>query len=88
MSPSRAHRLLVVSCVCALGALALMTWQLFDPRVVPVIVAMSVGQVLGTAAFAAYVYVVTVDFRAGRRAGSTRIPPQSRGSGDHPVGPR
>jgi hypothetical protein len=49
-------------------ALALMTWQLFDPRVFPVIVAMSVGQVLGTASFGAYLYVVIVDFRAHQRA--------------------
>jgi hypothetical protein len=45
-----------------------MTWQLFDPRVFPVIVAMSVGQVLGTASFVAYLYVVIVDLRAHQRA--------------------
>jgi hypothetical protein len=45
-----------------------MTWQFFDPRVFPVIVAMSLGQILGTASFAAYLYAVFVDFRAHRRA--------------------
>jgi hypothetical protein len=67
MSPRRASRLLVVSCVCALAALALMTWQLFDPRVVPVIIAMSVGQLLGTASFVVYVWVVIADFHGSRR---------------------
>jgi hypothetical protein len=40
-------RLLRLECVLALAALGLMAWSLFDPRVFPVIVAMSVGQVLG-----------------------------------------
>jgi hypothetical protein len=44
-----------------------MTWQLFDPRVWPVIVAMSVGQVLGTASFVTYGYVVLAAYRADRR---------------------
>jgi hypothetical protein len=70
MSPVGAHRILRISCVCALAALALMTWQLFDPRVVPVIVAMSLGQVLGTASFAAYLFVVFDDFRTRRRTPS------------------
>jgi hypothetical protein len=64
MPTERMHRLLVVACVCALGALALMTWQLFDPRVFPVIVGMSLGQLLGTASFATFVLVVLMDLRA------------------------
>jgi len=45
-----------------------MTWQIFDPTVWPVMVAMSMGQVLGTASLAAFGYVVVVDFRNRRRA--------------------
>jgi hypothetical protein len=63
------ERWLVVACVSALAALALMTWQIFDPTVWPVMVAMSLGQVLGTASFAAFGYVVFADFRAQRLAG-------------------
>ncbi len=70
MTPIRARRVLSVSCVSALAALALMSWQLFDPYVVPVIIAMSLGQILGTASFAAYLYVVVDDLlRTQRRAG-------------------
>ncbi|MGD0525007.1 MAG: hypothetical protein ABSE49_07680, partial [Polyangiaceae bacterium] len=58
---------LVVSCACALAALALMTWQVFDPTVWPVMVAMTLGQVLGTVSFAAFGYVVFADYRARRR---------------------
>ena len=68
MSASRADRWLVVACACALAALALMTWQIFDPTVWPVMVAMSLGQVLGTASLAAFGYVVVADFRARRRS--------------------
>lgn len=64
---SQDSRLLSVACVAGLAALALMTWQLFDPRVWPVIVAMSVGQVLGTASFVTYGYVVLAAYRADRR---------------------
>ena len=67
LSDRRSNRWLVVSCVCALAALGLMTWQIFDPTVWPVIVAMSLGQVLGTASFAAFGYVVFTDFRARRQ---------------------
>jgi hypothetical protein len=56
-------RWLTVACVSALAALALMTWQIFDPTVWPVMVAMSLGQVLGTASLAAFGYVVVADFR-------------------------
>ena len=45
-------RVLRLACVLALAALGLMAWSLFDPSVFPVIVAMSVGQVVGTASFA------------------------------------
>jgi hypothetical protein len=59
------RRVLDAACVTALAALALMTWPLFDPRVWPVIIAMSVGQVLGTASLVAYAGVVIAEYRSG-----------------------
>jgi uncharacterized membrane protein YbhN (UPF0104 family) len=67
MSPRSTRRWLVVACVAALAALALMTWQIFDPTVWAVMVAMSLGQVLGTASFAAFGVVVLADFRTRLR---------------------
>ena len=64
-----------MSCVCALAALGLMTWQIFDPTVWPVMVAMSVGQALGTASFAAFGYVVLTDYRDRRRRENEAKPP-------------
>jgi hypothetical protein len=74
MSPRRGRQCLVVACVCALAALALMTWQIVDPTVWPVMVAMSLGQVLGTASFVAFGVVVLADFRARRRGDTTSDP--------------
>jgi hypothetical protein len=59
-------RVLRLACALALVALGLMAWSLFDPRVFPVIVAMSVGQLLGTASFAAFGWFVLSDLRARR----------------------
>ncbi len=75
MNPPGRSMFLRVACVLALGALGLMVWSLFDPRPVPVIAAMSIGQVLGTLSFASFLYVVVVDLR--RRA-------VSPGEGDSP----
>jgi hypothetical protein len=67
VNPARARRLIATSCVCALAALGLMVWSVFDARVVPVIVAMSLGQVLGIASFALYLGVVALDVLANIR---------------------
>jgi hypothetical protein len=76
------RRWLDVACVGALAALALMTWQIFDPRVWPVMVAMSLGQVLGTVSLAAFAYVVVSDFRAQLRAGRQGVGKKPDGDGD------
>jgi hypothetical protein len=77
MSRPPANRWLIVACLCALAALALMTWQVFDPTVWPVMVAMSFGQVLGTASLAAFGFVVLSDFRTRRRERNSSRPPRA-----------
>jgi hypothetical protein len=59
--------LLVIASILTLCALALMVWSLLVPTPMPVMVAMSAGQVLGTAAFGAYGYVVIKDVLRLRR---------------------
>jgi len=66
--PPRSTRLLRLACLLALVALALMVWSLLDPRPMPVIIAMSVGQALGTASLGAFGLVVFADYRRLRRA--------------------
>jgi len=57
------HRTLSVACVAALVALALMVWSLIQPTPMPVLVAMSAGQVLGTLSLLAFLGVVAADLR-------------------------
>lgn len=54
-------RLLQISCVLTLVGLALMVWSMLVPTPMPVILAMSLGQLLGTVAFGMFGYVVLVD---------------------------
>jgi len=77
VSTRRAHRVLQAACVFALIAIGLMTWSILDPRPVPVMVAMSLGQVVGTLALATFGLVIWADLRRGQRA-LEQIPPSSR----------
>jgi hypothetical protein len=66
--------LLRVACVLALAALPLMVWSLFDPTVWPVLIALSVGQALGTLSFVLFLVAVARDLHVRRKLAS-RIPP-------------
>jgi hypothetical protein len=68
MNALRSARILKCACVLALAALGLMSWSLFDPRPIPVVLAMSLGQLLGTLSLAAFLVVVVVDIRTQRIA--------------------
>lgn len=59
--------LLIIASILTLLAIALMVWSLLQPTPLPVMVAMSAGQVLGTAALGAYIYVVIKDLFRIRR---------------------
>jgi hypothetical protein len=65
--------LLRLACVLGLLALPLMVWSVVDPRVWPVLLALSVGQVVGTLSFVLFLVVVARDLAVvarlrGRRA--------------------
>jgi hypothetical protein len=70
MNARKTQALLSAACVLSLVALALIVWSLFDPRPIPVVAAMSIGQVLGTLSFAAFGYVALADLRARLAAGA------------------
>jgi hypothetical protein len=57
-----------LSAVLTLIALALMVWSVLVPTPLPVMLAMTVGQGLGTAAFGIYGWVVFRDLTRLRRA--------------------
>lgn len=56
-----------LSALFALVSIGLMVWSLFDPRPIPVVVAMSVGQVIGTLSLGCFCAVVAADIRGLRR---------------------
>jgi hypothetical protein len=72
-------RIIAAACGLALVGLALMAWSLLDPRPIPVIVAMSLGQGAGTLSFLAFLAVAAVDIRwaLARRGASLRPPAKS-----------
>ncbi len=60
-------RLLQFSAVLTLIALVLMVWSMIDPTPLPVMIAMTAGQGLGTLAFGLYLYVIVKDLRQYKR---------------------
>ena len=56
-------RLLTYACVLGLVGLVLMCWSLFSQGWIPVMMAMSVGQGIGTLSFVLFLVVVIIDLR-------------------------
>jgi hypothetical protein len=67
ITPTRRERLLRVACVLALVALALIVWSMLDPRPLPVLVGLSLGQALGTLSFLAFLIIVAADLHLRRK---------------------
>jgi ferric-dicitrate binding protein FerR (iron transport regulator) len=59
----RETRLLQLAAVLTLIGLALMVWSILQPTPLPVMLAMSVGQAIGSSAFAIYLFVVIKELR-------------------------
>ena len=57
MTP-RNIKLLRISAVLTLFGLGFMVWSILRPTPMPTILAMSLGQLIGTSAFAIYLFVV------------------------------
>jgi hypothetical protein len=63
---TRRERLLRIASVLAIVGLVLVCWSILDPRPVPVLVALSVGQAIGGTSFLLYLIVVATDLRVRR----------------------
>jgi hypothetical protein len=68
------RELIRVACVLSLAGLAIMSYSILSPRPLPVILAMSVGQVIGGAGFACYLVAVVIDAASHRRP-TPSLPP-------------
>lgn len=56
-------KILYAACWIGLAALALIGWSLFDQGWIPVMAAMTAGQVLGTVGLALFLFVVVIDLK-------------------------
>jgi hypothetical protein len=74
MTARRTMIALRISAVLTLLGLALMAWSMLERTPLPVMLAMTVGQGLGSMAFAIYLYVVVRDIQRARRSAETRDP--------------
>jgi len=63
LDTSSRSRLMVYACVLGLIGVALMSWSLFDQGWIPVMMAMSVGQGIGTLSFVLFLAIVAIDLR-------------------------
>ena len=61
------ERLVRVAAILALVALPLMVWSIVDPTVWPVLVALSVGQVIGTLSFVLFLVAVARDLQIKKK---------------------
>ena len=61
------ERWLRLASVLALIGLALMVWSVLQPTPLPVLVALTAGQAIGTASFAILVAVVVADLGVARK---------------------
>jgi hypothetical protein len=59
-------RILRLACWLALAGIGLMVWSLLEPTPMPVLVAMSVGQGVGTLSLVVFLSVVAADLRRSR----------------------
>jgi hypothetical protein len=70
------YRALRCAAVFGLLSLGLMVWGAIDPHPISLVIAMSVGQVLGTLAFGIFVLVVLADLRKARVLSDSPPPDQ------------
>ncbi len=66
------------ACVFSLIALGLITWALVQPKPIPVIVAMSVGQGIGTLSLLFFLGSIAIDVRANYRLTKRAEPRKSK----------
>ena len=75
-------KLMAWACGFSLVGLALMSWSLFDQGWIPVMMAMSVGQGIGTLSFVLFLVVVIIDLRRAEFRPSIPADPPKPHDGD------
>ncbi len=60
------QRLLRISALMTLLALTLMAWSVLVPRPIPLVLFMTLGQVVGTASFIVFILAILIDLRRAK----------------------
>lgn len=84
MSTTRSEKILRVSAVTTIVALGLVSWGILDPRPLPVLVGLSIGQGLGTLSFLGFLAVVAADLGVKRHIKHEGVEGEPRGSSEKP----
>lgn len=64
---SRSEKVLRIASVLAILGLGLMVWGVLDPRPLPVLMGLTIGQGIGTLSFLLYLIVVAADLGLKRK---------------------
>jgi hypothetical protein len=72
-TPGVIERRVAFACVLALIALGLIVWSLVDPAPLPVIGAMTLGQLIGTLSLLFFLFAVVADLRPELRRLRARV---------------
>ena len=84
MSTTRSEKILRVSAVTTIVALGLVSWGILDPRPLPVLVGLSIGQGLGTLSFLGFLAVVAADLGVKRHIKHEGVEGEPRGNSEKP----
>lgn len=84
MSTTRSEKILRVSAVTTIVALGLVSWGILDPRPLPVLVGLSIGQGLGTLSFLGFLAVVAADLGVKRHIKHEGVEGEPGGSSEKP----
>jgi hypothetical protein len=81
------HHLIRLACGLTLFALATMVYSIVVPTPLPIMLAMSVGHLLGVAAFGCFFLAVVIDAARARGRGAS-VPPSGRRGSEGPPSSR
>ena len=84
LSARRIEWVVRAACVGSLAALGLIVWSQLDPSPIAVIVAMSVGQAIGTASLGLFVLAIVSDLRRAHVLDTAAERSAARAAGETP----
>ncbi len=85
MKHAQVKKLVILSAIATLAAIALMVLSILQPKPIYLIIAMSVGQGLGTVSLALYLLAIALDLQSGGGAAyDAALEAQEESAGEQP----